>query len=276
MHEMALQTKQAVAEADIVVFIVDGRQGLTPHDKTITDFLRKSGRRVMLVINKSEGMKYTSVTAEFYELGLGEVIPVSAAHGQGVRSMVEFALDQLGLPEEDEDEDEPDTSIIRLAVAGRPNVGKSTLINTWLGEERLVAFDIPGTTRDAITVPFERDGQKFELIDTAGLRRKGKVKEADGGRTIVQELETALNPNGGWYAGADILNANSFEPLSAAEYDWKQAYVPTVWTGLEKLKNQGELAVINLVTDMPSIVAVALLAEMLSVAVAPVEKKVPQ
>jgi len=125
---------------------------------------------------------------------LGDVIPVSAAHGQGVRSLIELALDPLMLPEDDEDS-EVDTTIVKLAVAGRPNVGKSTLINTWLGEERLVAFDMPGTTRDAITVPFERDGQKFELIDTAGLRRKGKVFEAIEKFSVVKTLQAIESAN---------------------------------------------------------------------------------
>ncbi|MDH4376447.1 MAG: ribosome biogenesis GTPase Der [Ramlibacter sp.] len=193
--EMAKQTRQAVAEADVVVFVVDARAGLSAQDHDIANYLRKLGKPTVLVANKAEGMTEGHQLAEFYELGLGEVIPVSAAHGQGVRSMVEFALDQLGLPEEDEEEGEPDTSIIRLAVAGRPNVGKSTLINTWLGEERLVAFDMPGTTRDAITVPFERDGQKFELIDTAGLRRKGKVFEAIEKFSVVKTLQAIESAN---------------------------------------------------------------------------------
>lgn len=127
-------------------------------------------------------------------MGLGEVLAVSAAHGQGVRGLVELALAPLNLPE-DPEECEPDHSVIKLAVAGRPNVGKSTLINTWLGEERLVAFDMPGTTRDAITVPFERNGQKFELIDTAGLRRKGKVFEAIEKFSVVKTLQAIESAN---------------------------------------------------------------------------------
>jgi len=193
--EMAKQTRQAVAEADVVVFVVDARAGLSAQDHDIGNYLRKLGKPTVLVANKAEGMTEGHQLAEFYELGLGEVIPVSAAHGQGVRSMVEYALEQLGLPEEDEEEPEADPSIIRLAVAGRPNVGKSTLINTWLGEERLVAFDMPGTTRDAITVPFERNGQKFELIDTAGLRRKGKVFEAIEKFSVVKTLQAIESAN---------------------------------------------------------------------------------
>ena len=188
-HEMARQTRQAVAEADVVVFVVDARAGLSAQDHDIANYLRKLGKPCLLVANKAEGMREGAQLTEFFELGLGEVLPVSAAHGQGVRSMLELALESLNLPEPDEDHPEPDTSVIRLAVAGRPNVGKSTLINTWLGEERLVAFDLPGTTRDAISVPFERDGQKFELVDTAGLRRKGRVFEAIEKFSVVKTLQ---------------------------------------------------------------------------------------
>jgi GTPase len=186
--EMAKQTRQAVAEADVVVFVVDARGGLSAQDHDIAKYLRRLGKPSVLVANKAEGMKEGAQLVEFYELGLGEVHPVSAAHGQGIRSLVELALGTLML-EEESDAAEEDTGAIRLAVAGRPNVGKSTLINTWLGEERLVAFDMPGTTRDAITVPFERNGQRFDLIDTAGLRRKGKVFEAIEKFSVVKTLQ---------------------------------------------------------------------------------------
>ncbi len=183
--EMAKQTRQAVAEADVVVFVVDARAGLSAQDHDIGNYLRKLGKPCLVVANKAEGMKAGSQLAEFFELGLGEVFPVSAAHGQGMRSLVEMALDALHLEEPEDDPEPSDPSVIKLAVAGRPNVGKSTLINTWLGEERLVAFDMPGTTRDAISVPFEREGQKFELVDTAGLRKKGKVFEAIESASVV-------------------------------------------------------------------------------------------
>ena len=193
--EMAKQTRQAVAEADVVIFVVDARDGLSAQDHDIANYLRRLGKPTLLVANKAEGMRAGTQLAEFYELGLGEVIPVSAAHGEGVRSMLEAALDTLNLPEP-EDEPEPDPHApIRLAVAGRPNVGKSTLINTWLGEVRLVAFDLPGTTRDAISVEFERNGQKFELIDTAGLRRKGKVFEAIEKFSVVKTLQAIESAN---------------------------------------------------------------------------------
>ncbi|RQO36195.1 ribosome biogenesis GTPase Der [Herminiimonas sp. KBW02] len=196
MHEMAKQTKQAVAEADVVVFIVDGRQGLTPHDKTITDFLRKSGRSVMLVVNKAEGMKYTTVTADFYELGMGDPYVISAAHGDGVADLVEEALN-IAFAQRPPEEETPASNdrSIKLAIVGRPNVGKSTLVNTLLGEERVIAFDLPGTTRDSIEIPFERDGKHYTLIDTAGIRRRGKVFEAIEKFSVVKTLQSISEAN---------------------------------------------------------------------------------
>ncbi|MEN9383375.1 MAG: hypothetical protein RL323_518 [Pseudomonadota bacterium] len=188
-QEMAKQTRQAVAESDVVVFVLDARAGPSAQDHDIANYLRKLGKPTLLVANKAEGLKEGAQLVEFYELGLGEVLPVSAAHGQGIRSMVEHALDQLVWPDLEDGPVEEVDPVIRLAVAGRPNVGKSTLINAWLGEERLVAFDMPGTTRDAIKVPFVRNGQKFELIDTAGLRRKGKVFEAIEKFSVVKTLQ---------------------------------------------------------------------------------------
>jgi GTPase len=193
--EMAKQTRQAVAEADVVVFVVDGRAGISAQDHDIANYLRKLGKPTVLAANKAEGMTEGVQLVEFFELGLGEVLPISAAHGQGMRSLVDMALAPLHLADLEEEPEPQDPSIIRLAVAGRPNVGKSTLINTWLGEERLVAFDLPGTTRDAISVPFERAGQKFELIDTAGLRRKGKVFEAIEKFSVVKTLQAIENSN---------------------------------------------------------------------------------
>jgi GTP-binding protein len=193
--EMAKQTRQAVAEADVVIFVVDAREGMSAQDHDIATYLRKLGKPTLLVANKAEGMKDTAHLAEFFELGLGEVLPVSAAHGQGMRDMMEVALARMALPELGEESEEAEASTIKLAVVGRPNAGKSTLINTWLGEERLVAFDLPGTTRDAISVPFEREGQRFELIDTAGLRRKGKVFEAIEKFSVVKTLQAIENAN---------------------------------------------------------------------------------
>ena len=187
---MAKQTQQAVAESDVVFFVVDARAGVSAQDHDIAKYLRRLSKPCILIANKAEGMVEGVQLAEFYELGLGAVVPVSAAHGQGIRGLVDAAFALLEIPEPDEEDGAQESSdVIKLAVAGRPNVGKSTLINTWLGEERLVAFDMPGTTRDAISVPFERNGQKFELIDTAGLRRKGRVFEAIEKFSVVKTLQ---------------------------------------------------------------------------------------
>ena len=193
VHEMGKQTRAAVAEADAVLFVVDVRAGLSAQDHDIARFLRTTSKRVVLAVNKAEGMSESPALNEFHELGLGPPHPVSAAHGQGVRSLLEAALE--GFAFEPEAQDGGGDKPIRLAVAGRPNVGKSTLINTWLGEERLVAFDQPGTTRDAIHIPFERNGERFELIDTAGLRRKGRVFEAVEKFSVVKTLQAIADAN---------------------------------------------------------------------------------
>ncbi len=194
VKEMAKQTRQAVAEADAVIFVLDVRAGLSAQDHDIARYLRSVNKRVFLAANKAEGMSESPLLGEFYELGMGEPHPISAAHGQGIRSLIEATLVDFEFAEEADEQ--PDANApIRLAVAGRPNVGKSTLINTWLGEERLVAFDQPGTTRDAITVPFERQGQRFDLIDTAGLRRKGKVFEAIEKFSVIKTLQAIAHAN---------------------------------------------------------------------------------
>jgi len=189
--EMAKQTRQAVAEADVVLFVLDARAGLSAQDHEIGKYLRKLGKRCVLVANKAEGLAAGAQLVDFFELGLGEVFPISAAHGQGIKPLLDLALGPLLAQQDDAEDvqDGQDAGVIKLAVAGRPNVGKSTLINTWLGEERLVAFDLPGTTRDTISVPFERHGQRFELIDTAGLRRKGRVFEAIEKFSVVKTLQ---------------------------------------------------------------------------------------
>lgn len=194
-REMAKQTRQAVAEADVVLFLVDARDGISGQDHDIANYLRRLGKPCLLVANKSEGLQAGLQVGEFFELGLGAVQAISAAHGHGIRPLVELALSMLSLPETVVETAEQAVGVIRLAVAGRPNVGKSTLINTWLGEERLVAFDLPGTTRDAISVPFERNGQKFELIDTAGLRRRGQVFEAIEKFSVVKTLQAIESCN---------------------------------------------------------------------------------
>lgn len=186
-REMAKQSQQAIAEADVVLFLVDARAGLSAQEHQIANYLRRLGKHTILVANKAEGMQASQHLADFYELGLGEVIAISASHGQGIRSLIDLALEPF--PVSEEDEPNATDGVIRLAVAGRPNVGKSTLINAWLGEDRLVAFDLPGTTRDAIAVPFNREGQAFELIDTAGLRRKGRVFETVEKFSVIKTLQ---------------------------------------------------------------------------------------
>ncbi|MCY7317012.1 MAG: ribosome biogenesis GTPase Der [Rubrivivax sp.] len=186
--EMAKQTRQAVAEADAVIFVVDVRGGLSAQDHDIARYLRTQRKKVLLAANKAEGMSESPLLGEFHELGIGAPHPISSAHGQGIRSLLEAALEPFPEDATDDDEEAADRPI-RLAVAGRPNVGKSTLINAWLGEERLVAFDQPGTTRDAIHVPFEKNGKRFELIDTAGLRRRGKVFEAIEKFSVIKTLQ---------------------------------------------------------------------------------------
>ena len=214
--EMARQTQQAIAEADVVIFLVDARAGINAHDHEIARLLRRSGQRVFLAVNKAEGMRNSGAMAEFHELGLGEPYPISASHGDGVVDLIEHALSFLDDIESDDaldtgetvfegDGSEPDLSStesdeaeaadapvehrIKLAIVGRPNVGKSTLINTLLGEERVIAFDMPGTTRDAIEIEFEHEGVPYTLIDTAGLRRRGKVFEAIEKFSVIKTLQ---------------------------------------------------------------------------------------
>ncbi len=191
LHEMARQTEQAIAEADAVIFVVDGRTGLTPHDKEIANKLRRLERPVFVAVNKSEGMNSGMVEADFHELGLGEPNAISAAHGEGVRGLVDLALETF--PEPDDDEEKSDA--VRVAIVGRPNVGKSTLINTLLGEERVIAFDLPGTTRDSIEIDFERGGRKYVLVDTAGMRKRGKVFESIEKFSVVKTLKAIEDAN---------------------------------------------------------------------------------
>jgi GTP-binding protein len=186
MHEMARQTEQAIAESDAVIFVVDGRTGMTALDKEIASKLRKAARPVFVAVNKAEGMNQGVVVADFHELGLGEPLAISATHGEGVRGLIEMALEPFPEPQESENEND----VLKVAIVGRPNVGKSTMINALLGEERVIAFDQPGTTRDAIFVDFERGGKHYMLIDTAGLRRKGKVFETIEKFSVIKTLQS--------------------------------------------------------------------------------------
>ncbi len=195
VHEMAKQARQAMAEADVVIFLVDGRNGISPQDVQIADDLRRGGKKLVVAVNKAEGMNVASVTAEFFELGLGEPVAISAAHGDGVRDLIELALSQVVIPEPDPNAEEDNQRRVKIAVVGRPNVGKSTLVNTLIGEERVIAFDMPGTTRDSIYVDFERGGKHYTLIDTAGLRKRGKVFEAVEKFSVVKTLQSIADAN---------------------------------------------------------------------------------
>jgi GTP-binding protein len=186
LSEMARQAREAIAEADVIVFLVDGRAGLAPQDKRIAQQLREADARVFLAVNKTEGMREEVVTAEFHELALGTPHAISAEHGEGVRQLIEDAL----APFEPHVEDEAPPDHPRVAIVGRPNVGKSTLVNRLLGEERMIAFDQPGTTRDSIEVELEREGKRYTLVDTAGIRRKGKVFEAVEKFSVVKTLQS--------------------------------------------------------------------------------------
>jgi GTP-binding protein len=191
--EMGRQAEQAMAEADAVVFLVDGRRGLHEDDRAIAARLRKLAARVWLVANKCEGMSSDLAVAEFHALGLGQPNAISAAHGEGVSDLIEGVLD--GFPAQTDEADETRDKHPRVAVVGRPNVGKSTLVNALVGEERVIAFGEPGTTRDAIEVPFERGGRRYTLIDTAGLRKRGKQGETVEKFSIVKTLQAIEQSN---------------------------------------------------------------------------------
>jgi GTP-binding protein len=190
--EMARQTRQAVDEADSVLFVVDGRNGVAAQDIVIASELRKTARKVWLVVNKAEGMSRPAVTAEFYELGLGDPLPISASHGENVSDLMDLVLADYPHASKDAD-NENETP--RIAVAGRPNVGKSTLVNAILGEERVVVFDLPGTTRDSVYIDFEREGKTYTLIDTAGVRRQGKVNEAVEKFSVIKTMQSIADAN---------------------------------------------------------------------------------
>jgi GTP-binding protein len=193
LGEMAKQTASALAEADAVIFLVDGRDGLAPQDRRIGEELRRLRARVWIAVNKAEGMDSGVVTAEFHELALGVPHAISAAHGDGVRQLIDAILAEF--PPEEAAEPPAADDAPRIAVVGRPNVGKSTLVNRLLGEDRMIVYDQPGTTRDAIEVPFERGGRRYVLVDTAGVRRKGRVFEAVEKFSVVKTLQAIDQAN---------------------------------------------------------------------------------
>ena len=192
---MADQVWRAVDEADVVVLLLDARDGINLGDEQIAQGLRRSGKLCYVALNKVDGVDVTAVAGEAFALGLGEPLPISAAHGRGVTSLINQVLAGLPTPVDSELTRPSESSGILIAVVGRPNVGKSTLINRMLGEQRVLAFDQPGTTRDSIYVPFERDGQPYTLIDTAGVRRRSKVAQAIEKFSVIKTLQAINDAN---------------------------------------------------------------------------------
>ncbi|MEC8229857.1 MAG: ribosome biogenesis GTPase Der, partial [Pseudomonadota bacterium] len=208
--EMAQQSLLAIEEADVVMFLVDARAGLLPADQGIADHLRRINKKVFVVANKVDGIDGDSESAEFYSLGLGEIKQIAAAHGRGVSQLLQDALAPLEsefpdmevveeTPQEDEDAETQRQRLqelpIKLAIVGKPNVGKSTLTNRILGEERVVVYDMPGTTRDSVYIPMERDEREYILIDTAGVRKRKKISEAVEKFSIVKTLQAIEEAN---------------------------------------------------------------------------------
>ncbi len=196
---MAGQVRTAIADSDAVLFLVDGRTGLLPADEGIAQYIRQFNKPVYLLVNKAEGHNTDVIGAEFFQMGLGQPYVISSAHGDNVREMMDFVLAEISSEKEEEEAEEEfdldDHPGVRIAVIGRPNVGKSTLINRMIGEDRVVVFDMPGTTRDSIFVPFERDGKIYTLIDTAGVRRRKNISEKIEKFSIIKAIEAMENSN---------------------------------------------------------------------------------
>ncbi len=209
---MASQSFQAIEEADIVFFMVDVAAGLTAGDRTLAEYLRRREKAAYLIANKIDGKNPDVVLGEFYELGMGEPLPIAAAHNRGISALIEYVMDELHHKEQQAEEEtgyyyeddenaeetvheELDIKGIRIAVVGRPNVGKSTLVNRFLGEDRVVVYDEAGTTRDSIYIPYERHGQPYTLIDTAGIRRRKNITEAAEKFSIIKTLQAIQDCN---------------------------------------------------------------------------------
>ncbi len=184
--EIRLQAELAIEEADVILFMVDSKEGITSEDEQVADLLRKADKPVVLAANKVENFDKQLEYFEFYNLGLGEPIPISAMHGLNTNDLLDAVVSQFGpAPRQEEDDD-----TIRIAIVGRPNVGKSSLVNALLGEERVIVSDIPGTTRDAIDTPFQFQGRKYTLVDTAGIRRKSRIKESTERYSVIRALRS--------------------------------------------------------------------------------------
>ena len=181
--QIKMQAEIAIEEADVIVFVVNGREGITKEDEYVARLLQKSRKPIILVVNKIDDNQFRDYIYEFYALGVGDPIPVSGSHGIGIGDLLDQIINQLDLQDEETNEDE-----ISFSIIGRPNVGKSSLTNAILGEERVIVSNIEGTTRDAIDTPFVKDGQKYRVVDTAGMRKKGKVYENIEKYSILRAL----------------------------------------------------------------------------------------
>ncbi len=234
------QTRQALAEADAVILLVDGRAGVHPVDRLLATDLRRLGKPIVLAVNKAEGVEPEVAAAEFHALGLGPPQPISASHGDGVAPMIDHVLDLV--PGQETAAEEPPTDVPRIAVIGRPNAGKSTLVNALLGEPRVLVGSEPGTTRDSIRVPIERDGRPYIVIDTAGVRRRGRIEDAIEHYSVAKTLQAIDEANvvivvldadagiaeqdaaiAGYALGqgrAMVIAANKWELLDQGRRDW--------------------------------------------------------
>jgi len=245
---MVEQTIVALQEADVAIVMVDGRSGLTAADEHVADLARKHARTSWLVANKAEGLDKTIATGEFHGLGVGDPVAISATHGDRVSALMDEVLapfvedDEVSADASDPDSEQgSDTRELRIAVIGRPNVGKSTLINRLLGEDRLVVFDQPGTTRDSVAVPFERDGRKYVLVDTAGVRRKSKVHETIEKFSIIKALQ-AMERSQVVLAVLDAQEGVTEQDVSlmglAVERGRAMVVVTNKWDGLDRDKRR--------------------------------------
>ncbi|KHL94346.1 GTP-binding protein Der [Paenibacillus sp. IHB B 3415] len=185
LKSIRVQAELAIEEADVIVFMCEAKSGLTSSDEEVAQILFRSGKPIVLAINKVDNMKRTEDIYEFYSLGIGDPIGISGSHGTGIGDLLDAVVERL--PDKTEVEYEDD--VIRVALIGRPNVGKSSLVNAILGEERVIVSDVAGTTRDAIDTPFERDGQRYVLIDTAGMRKRGKVYENTEKYSVMRAMK---------------------------------------------------------------------------------------
>lgn len=185
LKSIRVQAELAIAEADLIVFMADGKAGLTASDKEVADILFRSRKPVILAINKIDNPNKINEIYEFYELGLGDPIAISGAHGTGIGDLLDTVIEMLPAPKDDEYEDD----VIKFSLIGRPNVGKSSLVNAMLGEDRVIVSNVAGTTRDAIDTPLEKDGQKYVIIDTAGIRKRGKVYESIEKYSVMRAMK---------------------------------------------------------------------------------------